>query len=197
MGIINSALGALGSTYSSSGWNTSHSEGGTMGSGASVTEFNREMMKAQQAFNSAEAQKQRDWQERMSNTAYQRAIEDMKKAGINPILAYQQGGATTPGGSAASAGMASGATDNYNMSDALGMNSAASYSNFAEGLAGLGEAMKSAFGGFSDILGWIGGGTGALKSMGKAAAEALSNAQKQISDMSSGYNRYMSGREWK
>lgn len=46
----------------------------------------------------AAAQKQSDFQERMSNSAYQRAVADMRKAGINPILAYKQGGAGTPSG---------------------------------------------------------------------------------------------------
>lgn len=69
-------------------------------------------------YNSAEALANRDWQEHMSSTAYQRAVEDMKKAGINPILAFANGGASTPGGSA---GTISGASMGLASSSALGV----------------------------------------------------------------------------
>lgn len=75
-------------------------------------------------FNSTEAMKNREWQEHMSNTAYQRAVADMKEAGLNPILAFQNGGASTPGGSA---GTISGASMGAPSSSALGVSRASGF----------------------------------------------------------------------
>lgn len=56
---------------------------------------------------SYEAKLTRDWQEKMSNTAYQRTVKDLLSAGLNPILAYTNGPASTPAGATGSAQMAS------------------------------------------------------------------------------------------
>lgn len=50
------------------------------------------------------ADKNRDFQAGMSNTAYQRATKDMIAAGLNPGLAYSQGGASVPSGAVANVG---------------------------------------------------------------------------------------------
>jgi len=49
-------------------------------------------------FGASQASKQMDFQERMSSSAHQREVEDLRKAGLNPILSAKLGGSSTPPG---------------------------------------------------------------------------------------------------
>lgn len=65
-------------------------------------DFAVEQMNSAMQYNSLEAQKQRDFEEKMSNTAYQRAADDLRAAGFNPYVAALGNSASTPSGSSAS-----------------------------------------------------------------------------------------------
>lgn len=90
---------------------------GTTGSGLTTAQmeqnaFTMQQQNAQQQFNADQAALNREWQERMSNTAYQRGTADMVAAGLNPAMMYggSAASASTPSGSAASSAAPSGAS---------------------------------------------------------------------------------------
>lgn len=75
--------------------------GASLIGGLMTNQAQAEQAAAAQAFSADQAQKQMDFQERMRASQYQTTVKDLVAAGLNPMLAYSQGGAGTPSGSAA------------------------------------------------------------------------------------------------
>ena len=96
-------------------------------------EYNSAEAQLNRDFQSEEARIQRQWYEDMSNSAYTRAVADMKRAGINPILAYQQGGAAT-----STTGVSTGSAATY------GVTGGDTMSSLMNGIANLISSVSSA-----------------------------------------------------
>jgi len=77
--------------------------------------FQAQQIEGQQDFTAGQAAREMGFQERMSNTSYQRAVQDLNSAGLNPMLSLMKGGASTPNGAMGTSGAASGASASGSM----------------------------------------------------------------------------------
>lgn len=83
-----------------------------------TNEYNTMMWERTAQYNADEAEKNRKWQEYMQSTAYQRQVEDLKKAGLNPILAASMNGAGATSGAVSHMVSADGAMANSGLQNA-------------------------------------------------------------------------------
>lgn len=141
MGLLDASLSNSGGQNTAKSWSNTNGAGATASSNIQASTANASAYQnwlAAAKFNAEQARIQRDWQERMANTVYQRSIADMKAAGINPILAANMGLGTASVGSGAAASLSSPATfmgqsfaDQNSASESYG----ASWSHSESGLA--------------------------------------------------------------
>lgn len=156
-------------------------------SAAAANEAAIERWKLAAEFNAEEAQKQRDWQERMANTVYQRTMADMRSAGLNPVLAAGAGLGTASVGGGSAASIASPETYMANtyadaMSSGSSVGSSESHgqswneSGFATFLTSMAELAQGIMGGLNS------------SHTINIALEGLESAKKSVEDFTNPYS---------
>lgn len=176
-----SANSAQSSGWSQSGTNAMDARAWSEAQSALAWSRDMDALQMQMAFNAAEAQKQRDWEERMANTVYTRSVANMREAGINPILAANMGlsGASVGSGATASIGGAPSAPLAQNFMDSWSASQNASESR--------GSSWQSSEGGLVTALGALGSalakGLAAVNS-GMNLTVNMSSLQKELNDIS-------------
>lgn len=140
--------------------------------------WNEQMLQKQMDFNAEQAQINRDFQKNMDSTKYQRAIKDMKTAGLNPILAVTGGGISASGASggqasvnAPSMGSAQGAMASGGLLNGVSA-SEGNYQGQMEYMSGMLGLISAVLGGFSSAFGSL----GSLGDLGEALGSALMGA---------------------
>lgn len=182
---FNAAQAQMANDFTSNMWNQ-------------TAEWNERMWEKQAAFNAEQAQIQRDWQERMSNTQYQRAMADMQAAGLNPILAAGGSGAGVPGGATASVGGAqmSSASGAMASGGLLGANTASegNYTGQMEYMSGMLGLIGAVFDGLSSAQ----SAAGQLGSFGEGLGETLTEVftPNKNSPINISNNFVTKSREW-
>lgn len=195
---FNSAQAASANDYNMEAWNA-------------AAAWNEKMWKKQAAFNAEQAQLNRDfnhneailardfnaeqaeiarnWTTEMDNTKYARAMADMQKSGLNPILAYG-GISSAPSGAVASGSAASGtaatvggaqmssASANMAAGGLIGANQASegNYQGQMEYLSGYLGLLSAAFNGISTAIGAMGN----LGDFGEGLTKGLANMLDNI-----------------
>lgn len=181
------AQSQAGANSASSNWNTNWSS--SLGSGqwasalsqanaATANDWNTGSMQSIMEFNAREAQKQRDWEEMMSNTAHQRAVADMVAAGINPILAAGSAASTPAGMAASSTALSANMAREYTDYESQGEGGGSSWMNSWENsssVSNLAEQAQSAMAAMGDVIGKI-----KDTNSGKKVGEILNEAKKGI-----------------
>ena len=145
--------------------------------------WNEMMWERQAEFNHNEAKLAREWQQKMMETAYQRATADMRAAGLNPVLAATSGiDTSTGGGAVASVGGAQMSTAQGAMANGglLQGNQASesSYTGQMEYMSGTLGLISAVIGGVSSAL----KGLGSLGDIGKGFGEAIADIFDNPSD---------------